>query len=93
MEKDMKDLNAEEVREILWGDNDDYVTVVGKTLLDRGRWWVSYEQIVQCKPDGTYWSIVWQSGATESQDCDFEPEVAEVKPVQVTVTKYMPKDA
>ena len=89
----MKDLSAREVQEILWGDNEDYVTVEKRKICGRGRWFLTYEQIVQRKSDDTYWSITWRVGATECQDEPFEPKVAEVKPVQVTVTKYVPKDA
>ncbi|CAB4124645.1 hypothetical protein UFOVP59_34 [uncultured Caudovirales phage] len=88
----MKEFSAKEVQEVLWGENDDYITVVPETLLDKGRWWVSYEQVVQCKSDDIYWKITWSEGSTEMQDCDFEPKVTEVVPVQVIVTKFIEKE-
>jgi len=85
----MTDLDAEEIREILWG-HEDYETVVGEAITGKSRWSTFYEQVVKRLTDDTFWSITWSQGSTEYQEDDFEPEVTQVVPVEVTVTKYVP---
>ena len=57
------------------------------------RWSIHFSRVMKYLPDDTYWLFNWSEGATESQDeipfeYDDEYEPVQVKPKQVTVTKW-----
>jgi hypothetical protein len=91
----MKEIALDDLEGFLggWVKLDDYVKIGSEEITGQSRWSTFYEQIVQQKSADAYWAIRWGRGSTEYQDEDFEPEVVAVKPVQVTVTKFVPKDA
>ena len=65
-------------------------TVVDEYVVDTDRWHQYYEQVVKDK-EGKFWELSWKQGATENQHLDFEERdhcAIEVKPYEVTVTKY-----
>ena len=88
----MKNMTYEEIQDILDDYHDSYTTVVPRIITGQGRWYTHYEQVIQSKVDGTYWKVFWSGPSTECQECDFEPIAIEVKPVQVTVTKFIAKE-
>jgi hypothetical protein len=55
------------------------------------RWNTFYSKVFQDTRDNTYWEITWSRGSTEIQDNGAEDiEFRQVKPVNVTVIKYLP---
>jgi len=67
---------------------------VEKTLVDSGRWALTYEIVFQ-DVDGKYWQTYYNTGATEMQyeppwEYEDEVECTEVEKRQVTVEKWMP---
>lgn len=69
---------------------------VETTLVDSGRWTLTYELIFQDK-DGKYWQTYYQTGATEMQyeppwECEPKVECVEVEKRPVTIEKWMPVD-
>jgi hypothetical protein len=95
MERNMKEIALDDLEGFLggWVKLDDYVKIGAEEITGQSRWSTFFEQIVQQKSTDAYWLIAWSAGSTECQDDDFEPIITEVKPVQVTVTKFVPKDA
>lgn len=85
-------LTAEEGRMIIWGDHEDWVTVVEEKCIDQSRWSLIYEGVFKHLPSNKYYSLVWSVGATEQQDeRPFEyvnPEPVEVRAVEKTVTVW-----
>jgi len=87
-------LTAEEAREVVWEDHEDFTTIE-KKIVDTSRWSIQYEGIFQHTPTGKFYSVDWQIGATEYQDespFEYEKEVefTEVAPQEITVIKYLP---
>lgn len=74
---------------------EDYIygmeTVVPETITDQSRWSTFFEQVVK-DGDGNYWRLNWESGSTEYQEVDFEMQVTQVYPKEVTTTIYVTKD-
>ncbi len=69
---------------------------VETTLVDSGRWTLTYELIFQ-DVDGKYWQTYYQTGATEMQyeppwECEPQVECAEVTKKKVMVEKWVPID-
>ncbi len=88
-------MNAEKAALILGEEADDqefFEEVTSAEITGDSRWSKFYEQVFKDKRDETYWEITWSRGATEYQDNGAEDvEVAQVWPVEVTVTRYVRK--
>lgn len=54
--------------------------------LDSTRWGDIYEDVYE--RDNEFVAVSYETGSTEYQEMDFEPDLYEVIPVSVTVTKY-----
>lgn len=89
-------MNAEKAKLILCEDAEDqefFEEVTDAEITGDSRWSKSYEQVFKDTRDGKFWEITWSRGATEYQDSGVEDvEVAQVWPVEVTVTNYVRKD-
>lgn len=84
-------MSTDEIREVVWGDHKDFKTVVGESVIDTGRWENFMEMVVQQVSTGKFYQIEWEEGATEYQECDFDPRIYEVFPKEVTQTIYVTK--
>lgn len=71
-------------REFVWSDEG--VEIVKESIIDQGRWSTFHKMVV--KYNDRFWAIEYDTGSTEYQEGSGEYEVYEVKPVEVTVTKY-----
>jgi len=91
MNKEKLNLTSEQGRDIVYGDDSNFVTIEDKIVRTR-RWSVVYEIVVQRKTDGKYFKDVYQRGATEMQDEQpyeySEPNFTEVFPVTKTYVVY-----
>lgn len=84
-------LTSEQGRDIVNGDDSNFVTIEDRIVGTR-RWSVVYEIVVQRKTDGKYFKDHYRRGATESQDESpyeySEPNFTEVFPVTKTYIVY-----
>ena len=84
-------LTSEQGRDIVYGDDSNFVTIEDKIVGTR-RWSIEYEIVVQRKSDGKYFKDGYSRGATESQDERpyeyLEPNFTEVFPVTKTYIDY-----
>ena len=84
-------LTSEQGRDIVYGDDSNFVTIEDKIVGTR-RWSIEYEIVVQRKTDGKYFKDGYRRGATESQDESpyeySEPNFTEVFPVTKTYIDY-----
>ena len=74
---DIVDFGFEEVTEAEYG---------GKR-----RWTTPFSQVFKRVADETYWRFSWQEGNTEYQEVDFDLDIEQVYPKQVTKTIYVTK--
>lgn len=98
-------LSAEEARDVIWGDSEDWKAVSDKQIEDQ-RCWVTvfsrvfqrvtvFSRVFQHIPSGKYYEFCWEKGSTEYQEqqpFEYEEfvEPVEVHKVAVTVEKWMP---
>ena len=91
MNKEKLILTSEQGRDIVYGDDSNFVTIEDKIVGTR-RWSIEYEIVVQRKSDGKYFKDGYSRGATESQDERpyeyLEPNFTEVFPVTKTYIDY-----
>ena len=91
MNKEKLILTSEQGRDIVYGDDSNFVTIEDKIVGTR-RWSIEYEIVVQRKSDGKYFKDGYCRGATESQDESpyeyLEPNFTEVFPVTKTYIDY-----
>ena len=84
-------LTSEQGRDIVYGDESNFVTIEDKIVGTR-RWSIEYEIVVQRKSDGKYFKDGYSRGATENQDESpyeySEPNFTEVFPVTKTYIDY-----
>ena len=84
-------LTSEQGRDIVYGDDSNFVTIEDKIVRTK-RWSIVCEIVVQRKTDGKYFKDVYQIGATEMQDEQpyeySEPNFTEVFPVTKTCIDY-----
>lgn len=84
-------LTREQARDIVWGDNKDFVEIQNE-IVEQKRWSVVHKIVVQRKSDGKYFMSYYNTGATENQDeKPYEytsPDFTEVFPVTKTYTGY-----
>jgi len=86
-------LTAEEAREIVWGDHEDW-REVESTIIDQTRWEVIREGVFKHIPTDKHYSVCWGIGATEQQDTgpfEYEKEVEfeEVVQKEVVVKQWV----
>ena len=86
------ELSEEDARDIVDGDMDDWVSI-RKNMIERSRWAVLYEEILQ--HDNKYYRTSYRRAATESQEgrpFDYEKKVkfTQVEPFEKTITDYKP---
>lgn len=86
--------NTEDLDELLEYNELDGLAKVEDTILSKGRW--SSRHLLTFTDGEKFYQISHQEPATEEQECErwssdsnLEVECHEVKPVQVTVTKYV----
>ena len=87
---------ADEARDIVYGEHEDWEEKQN-TIVDLERWCVLYQWIGLHKPSKNYYMVYFRKGATESQDegpfeYDEHAEFVEVRPVEKTITVYVPLD-
>jgi hypothetical protein len=91
MNREILNLTSEQGRDIVYGDDSNFVTIEDKIVGTR-RWSIEYEIVVQRKSDGKYFKDGYRRGATESQDERpyeyLEPNFTEVFPVTKTYIVY-----
>ena len=91
MNKEKLILTSEQGRDIVYGDDSNFVTIEDKIVGTR-RWSIEYEIVVQRKSDGKYFKDGYSRGATENQDESpyeySEPNFTEVFPVTKTYIDY-----
>lgn len=86
------EITTKEAETIYYGDSKEYESVNEETILDKGRWSITYSKVYKKIVDNTFWELTWIRGATETQDEGMEyPELNEVVPVQKTITVYEAK--
>lgn len=85
IDREIVNLTYDEAELIIYDDHENYQEIIN-TIIDRGRWTLTYELIVQRLSDGKYFSIVYIDGATENQDC-VEPFYDSPKLTEVFETK------
>jgi hypothetical protein len=91
MNREKLNLTSEQGRDIVDGDDSNFVTIEDK-IVGTGRWSIEYEIVVQRKSDGKYFKDGYRRGATESQDESpyeyLEPNFKEVFPATKTYIDY-----
>lgn len=91
MNREKLNLTSEQGRDIVYGDDSNFVIVEDRIVGTR-RWSVVYEIVVQRKTDGKYFKDNYRRGATEMQDESpyeySEPNFTEVYPVTKTYIVY-----
>ena len=89
-------LTAEEARDIISGDHDDFKVITDK-ILENSRWSILHLVTIQRISDGLFFQDSYSEGATEQQDESpweyTEPAFYEVVATPVTVTKYVRKNS
>ena len=65
----------------------DNVEEISDEIVDQDRWATYHEMII--KYGDRYYKINYDRGSTEYQESSGEYTITEVKPVEVTVTKYV----
>lgn len=78
--------DIDEYADIIFDDNDNYKEV-SNSMIDRSRWSISHEMILQDKTDGTFWATYYDTPASESngdfEDYNFPPfELIQVNRVE-----------
>ena len=84
-------VSAQEAREIVYDDNEDFKEI-SCDIIDQRRWSTAYKWIGQRK-DGKFFCVCYDKGSTEQQDqraFEYEKEVEfeEVFPVEKVVIIY-----
>jgi len=89
--KEQLKLTAEEAREIIWGDSDEF-KVVSDTITGLSRWSVKHKLIIQRLSDNKFFASNYSRGATEIQDEQpyeyGDPVFEEVFPVEKNIIVY-----
>ena len=90
-------LEAEQARDIVWGDDEDWEEVSEKQIESQSRWSLYYSQVFQHIPTNRFYEFCWGEGATEMQEMQpFEydnfVEPTEVVQQQVVQTVWVPKE-
>ena len=91
MKREILNLTSEQGRDIVDGDDSNFVIIEDK-IVETRRWCDIYQIVVQRKSDGKYFKDGYCRGATESQDESpyeyLEPNFTEVFPVTKTYIDY-----
>ena len=83
----MDELTEEDLQDIVWGDHPDFKDVTKDSVDDTSRWHMYLSKVVR-HVSGSFYSVQWQVGATEYQECDLDAVLVEVFPKEVTTTIY-----
>jgi hypothetical protein len=91
MNREKLNLTSEQGRDIVNGDDSNFVIIEDRIILKR-RWVDEYKIVVKRKTDGKYFRDKYRRGATESQEerpyqCS-NPNFTEVFPVTKTYIDY-----
>lgn len=91
MKREILNLTSEQGRDIVDGDDSNFVIIEDK-IVETRRWCDIYQIVVQRKSDGKYFRDVYRRGATESQgekpyQCS-DPNFTEAFPVTKTYIIY-----
>ena len=91
MNREKLNLTSEQGRDIVYGNDSNFVTVEVRLIVKR-RLVDDYKIVVKRKSDGKYFKDVYERGATEMQDEQpyeySEPNFTEVFPVTKTYIDY-----
>lgn len=92
MNREKLNLTSEQGRDIVYGDDSNFVTIEDK-IVGKRRWSIEYEIVVQRKSDGKYFKDIYCRGnVTEDQyERPYEyskPNFTEVFPVTKTYIDY-----
>jgi hypothetical protein len=75
-----------------WGDAPDGIKIVSNNIIDKGRWSIHHEIVVQQISTGKFFRDTYSIGATETQDerpwQHEDPDFTEVFPVEKTIIVY-----
>jgi hypothetical protein len=84
------ELNEEQLKNILFEDDEDYEAVTFEKIIESSRWSYSIEQVFKRVSDNTFWQFSWSRGATEMQNEGPEGIVVyQVFPKEVTRIEYV----
>lgn len=80
-----EELEEEEIRLIVYqAYNHKLLTNVATEVIDRTRWYEETQIVLQVQETGKYYAIYYLEGLTETQESEFESQVAqEVEPIPV----------
>ena len=81
-------MSDDEALEIIWGDSEEYDTVVEESIIDQSRWSTFHEAVFLKKSDRTFWKGTWETGSTEYQETDLNFIMTQVYPKRVVTTIY-----
>jgi len=82
------EVNEDEALEIIWGDSEEYETIVEESIVDQSRWSTFYEAVFLKKSDKTFWRGSWETGSTEYPETDLNFTMTQVYPKEVLTTIY-----
>lgn len=84
-------LTKEQTLELIWGDLEGYKEIQNN-IVEKTRWSIIHEIVVQRLSDGKYFMDNYSVGATEQQDEGpyeySKPDFVEVKPIEVKRIEY-----
>jgi hypothetical protein len=81
--------DKETLDEILWGDNEDFVSATDTVIEDQTRWHVYKSKVFKQVSTGKFFEAYWGEGATEYQDGDdLHWSFIEVEPKEVMTVVY-----
>ncbi len=83
-------LTAEEARDIVFDDSDDWFYINGtEKIIGRSRWRIEKEGVFMHRPSKKYYLFDWQVGATEMQDEQPYEYVDYVEPTEVVLREVV----
>ena len=82
------EVSEREALEIIWGDSEEYDTVVEESIVGQSRWSTIHEAVFLKKSDRTFWKGIWETGSTEYQETDLNFSMTQVYPKKVVITIY-----
>lgn len=91
MYKEKLQLTGKDARSIVYEDHPDF-EMIERKLVDKNRWSLTYEIVVQRKSDGKFFKDYYQVGATENQDESpyeyTDPDFTEVEKKEKVIFVY-----
>lgn len=86
----MHPFSQDEVDEIMYDNPEGWKTVEGPDITGQSRWHTQWTRVIS--NGEKFFRIYWATGSTEYQDNLEDIMIVEVKPIQVTVTQYVPAE-